>query len=252
MFLLLVFIAIYLIMDGIWAKRKEGKYSKSILSFDLGIIFMIVVIGCIVCRQLGWYWYRYILIFAYTLIVLSFILFVWNHFLNRESTKNYHAILVLGCGLLDGDRVPNILKSRLDKGIFLYQEKPCKIIVSGGQGKDETQSEAYAMKEYIISKGISRNDIIEENQATSTMENMMFAKRFLKDHEPCIIVSSDYHLLRSYLCAKKAGILPILTGSKTASYYFLSAFIREILIIFWMYKVFIFSFFLLMLIIINC
>ena len=39
------------------------------------------------------------------------------------------------------------------------------------------------MKNYLISNGVNSNNIIEENKATTTLENIIYSKKIL-DNEP--------------------------------------------------------------------
>ena len=46
---------------------------------------------------------------------------------------------------------------------------------AGGQGPDEWISEAQAMHDYLVAHGISSERILQEDQSTSTYENLSFA-----------------------------------------------------------------------------
>ena len=51
-----------------------------------------------------------------------------------------------------------MLKSKKEKGFAPY------LLMSGGQGSDETRAEALAMKEYAIEQGYSEELIITEEK----------------------------------------------------------------------------------------
>ena len=85
---------------------------------------------------------------------------------NRHKEKEY--LVVLGCGLLDKNRLSPLLMNRLNVAYDLYANKRCKIVVSGGKGKDEDISEASAMKAYLIYKGVQEKDILCEEKSKST------------------------------------------------------------------------------------
>ena len=81
-------------------------------------------------------------------------------------------IVILGAGLR-GDKLSDTLKERLDKGYKYSLENPeAIVVVSGEKGNDEHVSEAYAMKQYLMQKGISEKKILMEDQSTSTFENL--------------------------------------------------------------------------------
>jgi uncharacterized SAM-binding protein YcdF (DUF218 family) len=114
-------------------------------------------------------------------------------------------MIVLGAGI-DGEKVGKTLKSRLDEAIKYYElNKSVDIIVSGGQGKDEIISEAEAMYRYLIEKGVNPNQIIKEDKATTTLENIIFSKEILKNRndedKKILIVTNEFHLYRSMLIA---------------------------------------------------
>ena len=115
-------------------------------------------------------------------------------------------LIILGAKV-DGRKPSKRLKDRLDISLpYLFDNTETKIIVSGGQGEDEDISEASAMKEYLISKGINEARIIMEENSTSTQENFIFTKKLIDNkNSSFIIVTSDYHMLRASMIAKNTG-----------------------------------------------
>lgn len=155
---------------------------------------------------------RVVFIASVIIFGLSFVIIeglIINHMNTRVDTKDHDIILVLGAGL-NGDEVSNRLKSRLDKVLELKQENPeLKVLVSGGQGPDEKVSEAYAMKSYLINKGIDSSHILVEELSTSTYENLVFSQDVLNDTQneaSIILVTSDYHTYRASYISKKIGL----------------------------------------------
>ena len=78
-------------------------------------------------------------------------------------------------------------------------------IVSGGQGKGETISEAQAMENYLLNHGIREDRIIKEDNSTSTYENFEYSK-LVMDEGQAVFVTNEFHVLRSELMAKINGI----------------------------------------------
>jgi uncharacterized SAM-binding protein YcdF (DUF218 family) len=129
---------------------------------------------------------------------------------SSEQISKLNYAIVLGAGL-DGDKVSARLKGRLDEALNYHKiNEEVIIIVSGGQGKDELISEAEAMKYYLVSNGVSNKQVIEEDQATSTIENIKFSKEILKNigalDEEVLIITSDYHSFRAHMIANKLEI----------------------------------------------
>ena len=80
-------------------------------------------------------------------------------------------IIVLGAGL-KGDTPSLALERRLEKAAeYMNKNGNAIAIVSGGQGKGETISEAQAMENYLLNHGIREDRIIKEDNSTSTYEN---------------------------------------------------------------------------------
>ena len=94
-------------------------------------------------------------------------------------------------------------------------------IVSGGQGADETISEAQSMHDELVKLGIDESRIWMEDKAGSTDENMRFSLDLIQEKtgtrpEKLGILSSEYHLYRASLMAKKLGIDFVGVPAKTS------------------------------------
>jgi uncharacterized SAM-binding protein YcdF (DUF218 family) len=155
--------------------------------------------------------------------------------------KSCDFILVLGCGLKQGETVTKLLASRLDRAIRQYNLGGSKaaFVVSGGKGDNEKVSESYAMKEYLLSKGIPEERIIMEDKSANTFENMKFSKEIMEEIKPdytCTVVTSNYHVLRAVILAKNMGMDAQGVGGRTALYYLPAGFIREYIAIIFNYK----------------
>ncbi|MFD2612135.1 YdcF family protein [Paenibacillus gansuensis] len=128
--------------------------------------------------------------------------------------------IVLGASLW-GDVPSPALRERLDHSIALYRQGLFnRIIVSGGLDTPESKfTEAQGMKDYLVKQGIPANVVVEENEARSTYQNLLFSKKLMQDHgwHSSIIITHAYHGARSediahYLNYEKAWIST--TGSK--------------------------------------
>jgi uncharacterized SAM-binding protein YcdF (DUF218 family) len=154
-------------------------------------------------------------------------------------------VVVLGSGL-NGDRVPPLLAGRLDRGLRVYQtlagrrEASPVVIVSGGKGSDERISEAEAMARYLIERGVPEDHVVREDQSRTTEENLTFSQAIMERSGPgyrCIIVTSNYHVFRAAIVARRLGVNGQVTGARTAGYYWPSAMLREFAAVFLSYKV---------------
>ena len=86
----------------------------------------------------------------------------------------------------------------------------------------ESIPEAEAMKDYLVICGLDDKRIITECQSRSTYENLVLSKAVLQDHikgeYQVLIVSSDYHIFRTSLMAKKLGYSASYLAAKTRWY----------------------------------
>ena len=141
-------------------------------------------------------------------------------------------MIILGAGLINGDKVSKLLSDRIDRAIAVYHRcgKHPILIPSGGQGNDEKIPEAEAMKAYLLEKGIPEADIVLEDKSTTTYENLTNSKRLIDSREGeknTALVSSNYHVYRALRYCGKIGLKCTGIGGHTAFYYWPSAVIRE-------------------------
>ncbi|GMA54845.1 hypothetical protein GCM10025857_62020 [Alicyclobacillus contaminans] len=175
--------------------------------------------------------------------VIAFLNFFSASVLYQFNQPSYKQdfIIVLGAGLVGGDKVSPLLANRIQRAIdFYYQQRkstrhPVKLIMSGGKGTDEEVAEAVAMKRYALHHGIQEDDILIETNSTTTLENMEFSKEIIDRYEivkPNVIFSSNnYHIFRAGIFARMAHLKAEGIGAKTAFYYLPNAFLREFIAI---------------------
>lgn len=171
-----------------------------------------------------------ILIFILSIIVSGGIVVNLITPINDEA-KIADRVIVLGAGL-NGSTVSDRLKLRLNKTFELFHETQSLIILSGGQGIDENISEAQAMEQYLIEKGISKKRMILEDKSTSTVENLIYSiqiiNQFPQKTTKVLIVSSDYHVFRIKLITKVLGIDSTIIGCKSERKNLIINILREI------------------------
>lgn len=120
--------------------------------------------------------------------------------------KNADYVIVLGAQWKNG--YPSyVLQKRLDAAIAYLNENPDTfVIVSGGQGSNEPISEAEGMAGYLQEAGIDAGRIVQENQSTSTNENLEFSAKYLdKAEDRVVIVTNNFHVYRAVNIARKNG-----------------------------------------------
>ena len=156
--------------------------------------------------------YRFVMmLFLSTFIILQGAITINFHRTSDvKSIENVNTMIILGAKVNE-DGISKTLKRRLDKAIEYYNTNKNinNIIVSGGQGSDEVVTEALAMKNYLVKNGVSKDKIIMEDKATTTLENIIFSKKIITDKNlkgKVLIVTSDYHLFRGQFIASILGI----------------------------------------------
>lgn len=174
----------------LWATFREAFKTKGFLRFLKGLfVFGIVV-----------------------LLIYSAGTCIFGHMNNVTYTEDY--VIVLGAGL-NGSEPTLALEKRLDKTIeYMNQNRNATAIVSGGQGRGESISEAQAMAYYLMNRGIGEDRILLEDEATSTYENFLYSKEAVSDGSVAFI-TNDFHVLRSLQMAKLNGINATHLGAPT-------------------------------------
>jgi len=150
------------------------------------------------------------IIFALTFIIFGFSIFLSMYGRRNTVTFNEDVAIVLGAGLVDGE-VGGLLAYRLDTAVLYHRQNPnAMIIVSGGLGHRETTTEAYAMFNYLVMRGVPAERIRLESIAYSTYSNMRYSRAIINEyfnHEPSVVViTSGFHIFRSVRFARQVGI----------------------------------------------
>ncbi|MGT2933594.1 YdcF family protein [Streptococcus catagoni] len=238
--------ALLMIVNGIIILRKEGKSLANALSLAIGISILgyFFLLGIYLNQaskrpigEINLYSYQlfHLISFLFAVVTIIFVAF-WIYtfvYVTMPLKKDYDFIIIHGSGLLGGDKVTPLLKGRIEKGIEAYQlaeKKTVKFIASGGQGPDEKISEAKAISDYLLSRGIPKEAILLEDKSRTTFENLKYSKDMAQkelDDPKYIFISNNYHVFRASLYARKLKMKGEGVGSKTARYYLPSAFIRE-------------------------
>lgn len=187
-------------------------------SVPFSIMFLLVGL-CLFLFCLGtWYWQisiwnmlpRKLAIFLSGILFLCTAIFIGVEarilWYGHTSSSSYgDTIVVLGAGLLHGDQISASLKFRLDKALEIHKKTPdSMLVVSGGQGEDETVSEAFAMKRYLVANGINEEQILIEDRSSNTNENFQFSKAIMEENGisslHISLITNGFHMHRaSYL-----------------------------------------------------
>ena len=93
-------------------------------------------------------------------------------------------------------------------------------VVSGGQGPGEDMTEARAMADWLIARGVDPARILLEEEATSSYENLLFSLRVYEANggDPTgriALCSSEYHMHRLRYMGERLGFQPVMVAGRT-------------------------------------
>ncbi|MFF5702274.1 YdcF family protein [Streptomyces sp. NPDC012794] len=240
----------FLIANGVTMIRKEGRSPANLLSMlaglgIFGMIALLVVVPMFRSTVLNGVAATLTLVVGY--VSFLFLCFLGYAFLyGRIKVRgDVDHVVMLGSGLVGGERVPPLLASRLSKGQRIYEAQLARgsrspvLLVSGGKGSDERVSEARAMADWLIAEGVPAEAITLEENSRTTEENMLFSKGIMLAANPgyrCVVVTNNFHAFRAAMLARKTGVNGQVVGSPTARYFLPSATLREFVAVFWEHR----------------
>lgn len=203
--------AIY-ILDALFMSAVANLNTGNLLALLLGAVLLIYgIFFNWINRHTGRGFLRILRYLAYAglcfIVGLTAFLSIYGQMDN--ATYQEDAVIVLGAGL-SGDRVSLPLAYRLDKAAEYAALNPdAVIVVSGGQGFQETIPEAEAMEAYLLRSGVPAERIIKEDQSHSTYENFQFSKALLDQHfdgaYTTAVITNNFHIFRASQLARDAG-----------------------------------------------
>ena len=181
---------------------------------------------------------RVVILPVILLIVLYLSTFIFicireNNVLSEvPQTENYEAIIVLGAQVYPDGTLSVQLTWRMDAALKAYQQKAVPVVVCGAQGQDEPTTEADAMKQYLMQNGIPEKDILTDPASFNTKQSLKNAAVLLENIygiKKVLIVTSDYHVMRSLALAQDLGFEACGMGSPCKPEYWLKNHARETL-----------------------
>ncbi|MBQ8085260.1 MAG: YdcF family protein [Lachnospiraceae bacterium] len=251
-------VSVMVSISNIKLMRREGRNWRNMLGFFMGVL---VCMGTILPNLLSEYLQRSTIVDVHNergaalyieMVVTNIVLVGVNYLecillstviLGFKAARKIPAfdkdyILILGCQIKKDGTVTPLLKGRADRALEFarMQEKATGkapvFVPSGGRGEDEIISEAEAISNYLVEKGIAPDRILVENQSASTYENIRNSYELIKEHfgegEPDIaFATTNYHVFRAGILANEQGVHAEGIGGKTRSYFWINAFVRE-------------------------
>lgn len=218
-----------LLYNAVHVFRTTNRNLGTLLILLLGVCF--VLYGLLLQRLRKWKWLH--ITVAVCCIFLAGSVGALEVCGTRDNAT-YHedAALVLGCGI-KGDTVTASFARRLDAAVRYHEQNPTAVIVvSGGQGAQETVAEAEAGARYLIANGVPEERILKEERASSTLENFQYSKALLDARFPdgytLTVITSRYHVFRAVKIAAHLGLSVTHVGTTVRRYTILMNDLREL------------------------
>ncbi len=111
-------------------------------------------------------------------------------------------VIILGSPNDDKGNLSDIAIGRNTKGIEEYRNhEGYKILVTGGFGNHFNTTDkphAYYAKQFLLKKGVPKNDILEFAESHDTVEDALLSKLIVDKYgtKDLVIVTSDFHVGR--------------------------------------------------------
>jgi uncharacterized SAM-binding protein YcdF (DUF218 family) len=159
-------------------------------------------------------WYAAVIILAVWALALGAVI-AWG---NRDRARASDAIVVLGAAQYWGRPSP-VLRARLDHAVGLWRRGMApRIVLTGGVGVGDTTSEAAVGRKYVIGEGIPDSAILLETTGRTTRESLRSVARMLQslDSRSVILVSDPFHMLRLDILARRFGLTPYTSPTRTS------------------------------------
>ena len=158
----------------------------------------------------------------------------------KGMTGQFQYMILLGAKV-NGSNPSPILQDRIEAAYtYLSTHKDVICIVSGGKANADRISEAQCMYDGLIDLGIDPQRIWLEDKAVNTKQNIRYSMALIEEKtgsrpHSVGILSSDTHLLRAKLLAKRQSIAAItIPAPSTHRNSYIKHFLREIPVI-WYY-----------------
>ncbi|MEU9415580.1 YdcF family protein [Streptomyces sp. NPDC051000] len=241
-----VALACFLVANGVTMVRKEGRSPGNLLSLLAGLAIFAVLALAVVAMASGST--KVAGMTAMVIMIAVYVSFLFVCFLayaylyGRIRVRgDVDYVVMLGSGLVCGDRVPPLLASRLRKGMRIHTAQLARggpaplLLPSGGKGSNEKVAEARAMADWLIAEGVPAEHVVLEDRSRTTEENLTFSRTIMEQAKAdyrCVVVTNNFHAFRAAMMARKAGVNGQVLGSPTAAYFWPSATIREFVAVF--------------------
>ncbi len=125
-----------------------------------------------------------------------------------DESRKTDAIVVLGAAQYNGRPSP-VLRARLDHALDLYRQGLAPaIVVTGGVGRGDKESEAMVSYRYLVARRIPDSVVVLQPKGHSTEASMGAVASWLGSRglRSVLLVSDPFHMCRLKLEARRMGV----------------------------------------------
>lgn len=145
-----------------------------------------------------------VIVFYLYIAVITSIMMVAQLLPGEENST----VVVLGAQVRNG--APSmILQGRIDAAFdYLNSNPDSHVVCTGGQGKNESMSEADCIEKELLAQGIDSDRIFKEVTSINTKQNFENAKQVIEENElneNIVIATDGFHQLRARIIARNSG-----------------------------------------------
>ena len=236
----MIVFAIVLIVSNIVLMRHEGRQPGNALGLLVSILLILgeaLEMYLFLRNSSGSEWEMrlertlentYATLFIYCQCMLTGAVICGIKAAKHNPAPDKDFIIIHGCWFRKDGTLPPLLRDRRKQKEVTGKE--AVFVPSGGQGKDEPMPEGEAIRHYLESQEVPEDRILPETRSKNTFENMSFSRDLIREKNPegkVLFATSSYHVFRSGIWAKRAGLPAEGIGSRTRWWFWPNAFIRE-------------------------
>ena len=136
----------------------------------------------------------------------------------QDQRRHVDAIVVLGAAQYNGHPSP-VLRERLAHALELYRDGLApRIIVTGGIGRGDTQSEADVGRRWLVQHGVPDSAVAAEPEGRSTEASMTAVAAWLDRHGlvTALLVSDAFHMCRLRFEARRTRLSAFTSPTETS------------------------------------
>jgi len=106
------------------------------------------------------------------------------------------------------------LRARLDRTVELYRAGYLSQIIASGGTSAEGVNEAVVMRDYLVARGIPRENIIVDSNGDTTVASARNAANILRQRNGTgvFVVTQYFHVPRTRLALERFGVTPVFSA----------------------------------------